>query len=200
MSGGRLPLVQRSSCAKAKSDDLPPPGSGISFGSSSGRERLRSGGSWRVPCGFGDPLRGGMRKSGWVMSIIGGGGGGGGGSTAIGSDGSDSSGTARRTVSPRSFWDDAGALGVDFGGDALDDEDDLLVGAFADEDFVDLAGFFWGEADGLAGFFWEVAVGFLLWASRESGAATRPSAVRRGRKPLRILTILVYTESVRLSK
>jgi hypothetical protein len=91
------------------------------------------------------------------MSIIGGGGGGGGGSTAIGSDGSDSSGTARRTVSPRSFWDGADPLVADFGGDPLDDDDDLLVGAFAD-----LAGFFWGEAGGLAGFFWEVAVGFLL--------------------------------------
>lgn len=103
-----------------------------------------------------------MRKSGCVMSIIGGGGGGGGGSTAIGSDGSDSSGTARRTVSPRSFWDGAGPLVADFGGDPLEDDDDLLDDAFADEGFADLAGFFWGEAGGLAGFFWEVAVGFLV--------------------------------------
>lgn len=100
-----------------------------------------------------------MRKSGCVMSIIGGGGGGGGGSTTIGSDGSDSSGTARRTVSPRSFRDGADPLGADFGGDPLDEDDDLLVDAFDDEGF---AGFFWGEGDDFAGFLWEAAVGFLV--------------------------------------
>ena len=106
-----------------------------------------------------------MRKSGWVMSIIGGGGGGGGGaggSTAMGSDGSDSSGTARRTVSERSFWADDGPLAPDFGGDPLDEDDDLLDDAFVDADLAVFADFFWGEADGLAGFFWEVVEGFLV--------------------------------------
>lgn len=188
-------MDQRSICAKAKSEDLPPPGSGISSGSSSGRVRRRSGGAWREPWGFGDPLRGGMRKSGCVMSIIGGGGGGGGGSAAMGSAGSDSSGTARRTVSLRSCGDDAEPLGLAFGGDPFDGGDGLVVDAF-----VGLAGFFRVEACGLADFFWEAAEGFLVCASRESGVVTRPSAVRRGSRPLRILTILDNTELERLGK
>jgi hypothetical protein len=43
-------------------------------------------------------------------------------------------------------------------------------------------------------------VDFFSGAAGQSGAVTRPTRVRMGKRPLKILTILDYTESVRGSK